>query len=75
MSPRRRSLSCPREKLEPFFPKRTIMFLKKRSFFSFENMVAPSSNLSLVFSGAWLFLGDQLKPFFLSGTGMFLGAT
>jgi hypothetical protein len=41
--------------------------LKKKEFLSFENMVAPQGNLSLVPLGTWLPFEEQFKPFFNFG--------
>jgi hypothetical protein len=40
------------------------MSYERRRYFSSKNIVAPQSYLSLVPLGTWLFLEEQLKPFF-----------
>jgi hypothetical protein len=49
--------------LSLFFLGNNHVLWEREIFFS-KNIIAPQSNLSLVPLGTWLFLEEQLKPFF-----------
>jgi len=45
------------------------MSFKRRSYFSFDNMIVPWHDLSLALLGIWFFPREQLKPLYTSGIG------